>query len=200
MPVYGTLSPKSRSMYGANIFSRGLDFLRRNTGRLLRTGVSVLPRLIDTLVNRGVQSGHINPSHGRIYQRLREHSRMVPSLNPLISRLEERLNLGVQRPLDRTDATLDNIAERGLEAIERNVSRLAPEVRAQVEPQEGGRLIKKKGKSSKKTKAKVTKAKPSKTKKKVKVPDDMESSEYRSMIRSLIKTTKGGSIDVHTLN
>lgn len=191
MPVFGNLSPRSQGMYGANIFRRGLDFLRRNTGRLLRTGISILPRLVDRLVTAGTERGHIDPSHARIYQRLRQYSRQVPSLNPIIDRIDQRLNRDVQRPLDRTDATLDELADRGLRAIERNVNALAPEVQQQV--QEGGRLTKPKKASSKgkgKAKSKV------KSKAKLKIPDNMDSKEYRAMIRGLIK---GGSIDVHTL-
>lgn len=191
MPVFGNLSPRSQGMYGANIFRRGLDFLRRNTGRLLRTGVSILPRLVDRLVTAGTERGHIDPSHARIYQRLREYSRQVPSLNPIIDRIDQRLNRDVQRPLDRTDATLDELADRGLRAIERRVDALAPEVQQQV--QEGGRLTKPKKTASKgKGKAKSM----AKSKAKLKIPDNMDSKEYRAMIRGLIK---GGSIDVHTL-
>lgn len=191
MPVFGNLSPRSQGMYGANIFRRGLDFLRRNTGRLLRTGVSILPRLVDRLVTAGTERGHIDPSHARIYQRLRQYSRQVPSLNPIIDRIDQRLNRDVQRPLDRTDATLDELADRGLRAIERRVDALAPEVQQQV--QEGGRLTKPKKTASKgKGKAKSI----AKSKAKLKIPDNMDSKEYRAMIRGLIK---GGSIDVHTL-
>lgn len=198
MPVFGNLSPRSQGMYGANIFRRGLDFLRRNTGRLLRTGISILPRLVDRLVTAGTERGHIDPSHARIYQRLRQYSRQVPSLDPIIDRIEQRLTRDVQRPLDRTDATLDELADRGLRAIERAVAE-APEVQQQV--QEGGRLTKPKSKSKKtaskgkSSKERQTKSK-AKSKPRIKVPENMNSKEYRSMIRKLIR---GGSIDVHTL-
>lgn len=222
MPVFGHLSPRSQGMYGANIFRRGLDFLRRNTGRLLRTGISILPRLVDRLVTAGTERGHIDPSHARIYQRLRQYSRQVPSLNPIIDRIDQRLNRDVQRPLDRTDATLDDLADRGLRAIERAVVE-APEVQQQV--QEGGRLCKpkpkpkpkktaSKGKGQAKDSKEKGKAK-SKSKARIKVPENMNSKEYRTMIRELIKIPenmnskeyramirkliKGGSIDVHTL-
>lgn len=105
-------------MTGGNIFRRGFNFLKRNTGRFLRSGVRILPHAIDRFVQLGSERGHIPDKHREVYDNYRKYVHMVPGLldNP-IKRLEERLNAGVN-PSDKTDSDLDDLAEKVIDNFE----------------------------------------------------------------------------------
>lgn len=105
-------------MTGGNIFRRGFNFLKRNTGRFLRSGVRILPHAIDRFVQLGSERGHIPDRHKKMYDDYRKYVHMVPGLldNP-IKRLEERLNTEVN-PSDKTDSDLDDLAEKVIDKFE----------------------------------------------------------------------------------
>lgn len=105
-------------MTGGNIFRRGFNFLKRNTGRFLRSGVRILPHAIDRFVQLGSERGHIPDRHREVYDNYRKYVHMVPGLlDKPIKRLEERLNAGVN-PSDQTDSNLDDLAEKVIDKFE----------------------------------------------------------------------------------
>lgn len=105
-------------MTGGNIFRRGFNFLKRNTGRFLRSGVRILPHAIDRFVQLGSERGHIPTKHREVYDNYRKYVHMVPGLlDKPIKRLEERLNAGVN-PSDKTDSDLDDLAEKVIDKFE----------------------------------------------------------------------------------
>ena len=153
------------SFQGGNIFRRGLNFLKRNVGRVLKKGVKLIPAAVDKLVEEGAKSGNIPQEHKRLYDQYRKYIQSAPGLfAPLIKRLDENLKKGLL-PVDKVDNVLDQIGKKGIKKTEQFVQNLlkpAGEVKGSiqvepVEPVKGGNFLVKKPKARKKAEPKAKK-------------------------------------------
>ena len=118
--------PNNRAIKGGafGFLRRGVNFLKRNAGRLLRTGTRLLPQIVDNVVRRNTT---MPATHKDLYNRLRRNTHFLPGLiNPLIDRIENKYR--EEGPLDRTDTAIEDLGDKGLKKIEEQINKVFPAV------------------------------------------------------------------------